>query len=516
MRNWANSPTAAERLAFWQAQDNAQPGDAVRYADSEQQNQTLSESLTRQLLHQAPLQLQAALPAILLHALLQASGKEALNVFLEGHGRSTPLGAGLDISRTVGWFTSLYPLTLHAGDLNALNSRLQQADEDGGVSYGALRYLAGADLGGHAELTFNYLGQYRDTTMADWFEPIPGGGQPQAADNPMLTPLMINAQVMDGRLSIGWTYSREHYSEAQIQHWMRALEQSLNAMLQHRPYSRPKADARLLMTLNAEVADRAPLFCIHPVTGRVTGYQALAQRLAGQRTLIGLQSRSFVDHGSFDHSFADMAGRYLATIRARQPQGPYYLLGWSLGGALCMEVAARLEEAGEEVAFLGLLDSYVPGFEVAEDQWSSPQAQQRLVEHLGLLLPETPPSRIQTLIEAFNQQPPSEWPQCFADWQSAQRLDEMSADNVAQLLYAWAVEQHYRRLCDGYRLPTIHTAAHTWWASEPTGRAGDLRGGIEAYLSPAHSRTVAADHLGIVREAQCLGELQSLLCKKEG
>ncbi|MDI7132752.1 thioesterase domain-containing protein, partial [Pseudomonas aeruginosa] len=56
--------------------------------------------------------------------------------------------------------------------------------------------------------------------------------------------------------------------------------------------------------------------------------------------------------------------------RQRQAEGPYHLLGWSLGGTLGMLMAAELERQGQQVAFLGLLDSYVPGTEApAADDW---------------------------------------------------------------------------------------------------------------------------------------------------
>ena len=65
-----------------------------------------------------------------------------------------------------------------------------------------------------------------------------------------------------------------------------------------------------------------------------------------------------------------MAEDYVALIRQRQAEGPYHLLGWSLGGTLGMLMAAELERQGQQVAFLGLLDSYVPGTEApAADDW---------------------------------------------------------------------------------------------------------------------------------------------------
>src|SRR2546421_4992495 len=55
-----------------------------------------------------------------------------------------------------------------------------------------------------------------------------------------------------------------------------------------------------------------------------------------------------------------MAGEYLEVIRERQPHGPYALVGLSFGGVLAYEIARRLRAGGEEVAVLGLLDSFLP------------------------------------------------------------------------------------------------------------------------------------------------------------
>ena len=62
-----------------------------------------------------------------------------------------------------------------------------------------------------------------------------------------------------------------------------------------------------------------------------------------------------------------MAQAYAQRIRTQQPQGPYYLLGWSLGGALTQLVAHELESQGQTVAFAGLVDSYVAGTAEAGD-----------------------------------------------------------------------------------------------------------------------------------------------------
>ncbi|QBR31299.1 MULTISPECIES: non-ribosomal peptide synthase/polyketide synthase [Pseudomonas] len=129
-----------------------------------------------------------------------------------------------------------------------------------------------------------------------------------------------------------------------------------------------------LLAMNAEVKGVAPLFCLHAGFGTVFDYEPLARRLSGQRQLLAIQSRMLLDPAFNDTSLQEMASDYLAQIRQKQPQGPYHLLGWSLGGTLAMLIAAQLEQAGQQVKFVGLVDSFVPSAAVdvgAVDDWQA-------------------------------------------------------------------------------------------------------------------------------------------------
>ncbi|WP_328997699.1 non-ribosomal peptide synthase/polyketide synthase [Pseudomonas aeruginosa] len=125
-----------------------------------------------------------------------------------------------------------------------------------------------------------------------------------------------------------------------------------------------------ILALNAAVDGCPPLFCVHAGFGTVFDYEPLARRLNGRRSVLAIQARSLLDPNWRDASLQRMAEDYVALIRQRQSEGPYHLLGWSLGGTLGMLMAAELERQGQQVAFLGLLDSYVPGTEApAADDW---------------------------------------------------------------------------------------------------------------------------------------------------
>ncbi|MFF3847788.1 amino acid adenylation domain-containing protein [Streptomyces sp. NPDC002328] len=128
------------------------------------------------------------------------------------------------------------------------------------------------------------------------------------------------------------------------------------------------ASGRLLVPLSdgADGGDgRPPLILFHPRGGDVVCYLDLVRELAktsdGSRRVLGVEAVGCnTDDAPLDDVSA-MAERYLAAIRAEVPSGPYLLAGWSFGGTVAYEIAARLEAAGERVAFLGLIDSAAPG-----------------------------------------------------------------------------------------------------------------------------------------------------------
>ncbi|MEL5955397.1 amino acid adenylation domain-containing protein [Streptomyces sp. CLV115] len=102
----------------------------------------------------------------------------------------------------------------------------------------------------------------------------------------------------------------------------------------------------------------APLFCVHAISGMSWSYAGLLRHIGGQRPLIGLQAKELTSPSDRPAGIEEMADGYVAQIRSVQPHGPYHLLGWSFGGLVAHAIAARLEEQGEQVALLALLDSY--------------------------------------------------------------------------------------------------------------------------------------------------------------
>src|SRR5262249_42542233 len=104
----------------------------------------------------------------------------------------------------------------------------------------------------------------------------------------------------------------------------------------------------------------SPWFMVHPPGGIVVCYQALAQRLGRDRPFYGIRSRGLHGEEALPGRMEEMAAEYLAALREIQPQGPYHLGGWSVGGLVALEIAQQLVIQGESINLLALLDSSPP------------------------------------------------------------------------------------------------------------------------------------------------------------
>lgn len=128
---------------------------------------------------------------------------------------------------------------------------------------------------------------------------------------------------------------------------------------------------------------KPPLFLAHPLGGDVGFYAMLTRYLGKDQPLYGLQAQGMDGLKPPRNNINQMAQHYLEAICEIQPQGPYYLAGWSLGGLLSLEMARQLHNAGEVVALVALFDTIA--------NWIYPPVVQR-----------KPPSRSQSLREGFD------------------------------------------------------------------------------------------------------------------
>ncbi|MGF1426683.1 amino acid adenylation domain-containing protein [Kitasatospora sp. LaBMicrA B282] len=119
-----------------------------------------------------------------------------------------------------------------------------------------------------------------------------------------------------------------------------------------------------LVELNASEVRRT-LFCVHEGTGSITGYYETARILRSECSLVGIEFDERLVDAAAPDPLSAMAAAYVDLVRKRQPHGPYLLCGWSMGGVVAYEMAAQLTRAGQQVEWVGLVDSVVSAPETA-------------------------------------------------------------------------------------------------------------------------------------------------------
>ena len=206
----------------------------------------LEASETQALLQQVPAVYKTQVNDVLLTALALAfrewTGSDEFYVNLEGHGRED-IVEGIDLSRTIGWFTSIFPVRLRLDSISpgpALKSVKEQLRKipQKGIGYGILRYLAGhSELSSEAEpeVVFNYLGQFDRMVQDSQLLSL----APESS-GPWHSPLQrrrhaleINSLVIDGQLEVWWTYSERLHKAETIQNLGQSFVSALRSLIAH-------------------------------------------------------------------------------------------------------------------------------------------------------------------------------------------------------------------------------------------------------------------------------------------
>jgi non-ribosomal peptide synthase protein (TIGR01720 family) len=213
----------------------------------------LDAHFTNQLLHEAHkaynTTVQEVLLAAVVGAVLQWSdhSRGRLLIDMEGHGREDGLFDDIDLSRTVGWFTALYPLCLaidlrtgHGEVLKAVKETLRQVPAHG-IGYGALKYLSEPHVAHQlaalttAELSFNYLGRFDEVLDAQGPFTIAsesvGATRNAQGERPHL--LDFSADITRGRLTVRCNYSKLLHHSEHIQSLLHLLNHRLVELIEH-------------------------------------------------------------------------------------------------------------------------------------------------------------------------------------------------------------------------------------------------------------------------------------------
>jgi amino acid adenylation domain-containing protein/non-ribosomal peptide synthase protein (TIGR01720 family) len=259
LNSYAQSDIAKQKLTNWQGISRTQitriPVDHALGANTVAFNQIISVSLsheeTRALLQEVPKAYKTQINDILLTALLQTLGSwigsNSVLLDLEGHGRED-IFEDVDLSRTVGWFTTIFPVLLELKATDNLGDAIKSIKEqlravpNRGIGYGLLRYLSGdKDIISQlstmpkAEVSFNYLGQFDWGRQENSFFKLASesvGAEHSQQENCSHL-LDINGLVVDGQLKLDWTYSENFHHRDTIENLAEDFAANLRFLITH-------------------------------------------------------------------------------------------------------------------------------------------------------------------------------------------------------------------------------------------------------------------------------------------
>jgi amino acid adenylation domain-containing protein/non-ribosomal peptide synthase protein (TIGR01720 family) len=245
LQEYAASEEVAKEFDYWNREINravaALPIDTEIVGDNtvasaRKISVSLSVDETRLLLTQATKKYRARINEVLLSAVMQGytqwTGQTSLKLDVEGHGREQEFVGEVDLTRTVGWFTSVYPVVLEVAGGADVVTVLKSAKEDlrriprEGLGYGVLRFmspdpsvraaLAGA---GKADVTFNYLGQFDGVLNEDGLLRAAAefAGPSVDKNTKRHYAVEIYGSISEGRLHLVWSYSEALHRRESIE-----------------------------------------------------------------------------------------------------------------------------------------------------------------------------------------------------------------------------------------------------------------------------------------------------------
>ena len=236
------------------------------------------------------------------------------------------------------------------------------------------------------------------------------------------------------------------------------------------------AGSSLIVRLNSQ-SRGTPLYLFHPSYGSVHCYKAIALALREHRPVMGVMCRALAEEGSEVPAWAAMVEDYTTQLLKAQPEGPFRLAGWSLGGNLAMEVAYGLEQAGRQVECVGWIDASPP-------QWVKPfwdtavmvderdiSANERRVELLEVMFPEFSQqihahwSGLQCLEAAEGEQWTefSRWAEETLGERFGELKDELLSGHEAQI--SWEVDRILGQRLHDADFKAIKAPISCWWAT---------------------------------------------------
>ncbi len=390
LATYAQSDNVLGELSYWRSLPSATPI-PIDLEDGENtvaSAKTVKVSLgieeTAALLREVPEILQTQINDVLLFALAEALvpwlGTHRLCIHLEGHGRAE-IAPDIDVSRTVGWFTTMFPVVFDLPQaplvqaIGAVRDQLRRIPRSG-LGYGLLRYMqddaaiaTALSTAPQAHVMFNYLGQLDSIAASSSFEFAPESTGPDQSPQAVRShQIEINGHVLGGRLEFGWTYSANLHTRETIESLAQRFCDSLRVMVAYgrsmkrgEIQSAPDGAGCCLVPL-VEGSQPGAIVLFAAVGGHLSSHMIrLARGMGGGRPVLGMTTLPHVGSGTMPKTLEALGGRYARDILARIPcSGPLSFVGYCYGGYSAMETTIHLQRFGRAVDKVVMIEARAP------------------------------------------------------------------------------------------------------------------------------------------------------------
>ncbi len=254
---YADSEELQKEIEYWSALEQIDIKPIPRehtvtgrkYKDSDQVEMELDEIQTSRLIKEVNKAYNTEINDILLTALGETiaewTGEDRVLINLEGHGREE-IVPDIDISRTVGWFTTQYPVILDMRDTGSLPSQLKSVKESlrsipkKGIGYGILKYQTILQDEGilkfnlNPEISFNYLGQFDQDIDNEIFTISDiSTGETISPEMPRPYCIDVNGRINDGKLRLSFAYHKDEYEKSTMNKLAENFKRSLMQLIEH-------------------------------------------------------------------------------------------------------------------------------------------------------------------------------------------------------------------------------------------------------------------------------------------
>ncbi len=346
----------------------------------------LDQEKTKELLQQSNRAYNTQVNDLLLtalgYALSEVSGNRTNHIVLEGHGREE-IDSTIDITRTVGWFTTMYPVRLEIREeldfsIKNIKEMVRQVPNKG-VGYGAI--IGYKDKTILPKVSFNYLGQFdkEDREILEeysdgevnrlWVITNENSGISVDFRNQDYNIININGLVIEGSLQFSIASKLGQSITDKI---AKSFKQKLEEIIAHCIHKNMIEytmsdfnDFEPYVIFNKAVKDDYNKLFMFPAggVGAESYFNNIVPKLQDMNLVLFNNYYSYLvsKFGVFQIShitYEKLANDYINYIKIIQPKGPYNLFGWSFGGVLAFEVARQLIDTGNTVANIILIDPF--------------------------------------------------------------------------------------------------------------------------------------------------------------